>query len=258
MLVSCSSDCTARIWYEELSAPESKGHAPGSKYIAGPVLSGHASGVLDVAFGEQWIVTSSRDKTLRVWRRSDLAYVHTYYGHSASVNACCLQDGIVASGAGDGSIHIWDVATGQPRTVIRGPHCGISSIILSGSLVFTGSSDKVIRIWDADEGVLLSVFQAHDQLVRDLSYDPERKLLISGGWDGVTRLWNIAPTLSAPRTLSPEMLLPAPEFLWEKCVHHGRVFGVCFNSTRVVSSCEDRVLMVANFGNYGLPTHLYT
>ncbi|WFD30390.1 hypothetical protein MSPP1_001409 [Malassezia sp. CBS 17886] len=242
MLLSGSSDETARIWYR----------TSGPHYEAGPVLRGHTGGILHVAFDENWIVTASRDKTLRVWTRTGGTHIHTYVGHRGSVNACSLYRGTVASGSGEGGIMIWDAATGATRGSISGPRCGVASVILHDATVISGSSDKTVRVWDAGTGDCLHAFRAHTHLVRALAFDPQRLMLVSGGWDKKTRVWDLAPMVHDTIARGAE-----PVLMLELAMHHARIFDVCLDTTRVVSACEDHSVWVTDFGEQGLFTDVY-
>lgn len=245
LVVSGSSDGTARTWYASPRTPL------GSDYTPGPVLRGHKAGVLDVAFDETYLVTASRDTTLCVWRRATCELVHTYRGHHGSVNACSIYRGTVASGAGDGSVCIWDLATGATHLAISAPYGGISSLVLDRDGLFTGSSDHAIRLWDTTSGACMATFSAHAKLVRAIAYDAARHLLVSGSWDRRTRLWDLAPLLER------DTFHASPELTLELGMHQARIFDVCIDTHRLVSACEDHTLWVTDFGHQGLASWIY-
>ena len=95
------------------------------------------------------------------------------------------------------------------------------------------------------------MFWAHEQLVRTLCYDEDRQLLLSGGWDRKTRLWDLSRTLALESH-------PTPVLLLEIGVHHTRVFPVPLDVTRILSACEDHSLLIADFGGQGIVTDMYT
>lgn len=68
-------------------------------------LIGHQAGVLDVAFDEQWICSAGKDSTIRSWHRTGALRGQQYrvmQGHRGPVNAMAVQNGKLASAAGDG------------------------------------------------------------------------------------------------------------------------------------------------------------
>jgi hypothetical protein len=64
------------------------------------------------------------------------------YDHSGSSN-------MVATASSDGTVKIWDTATGQQRGMFRGtPGYAISCCDLAGTLVVGGGNDRSCRVWD--------------------------------------------------------------------------------------------------------------
>lgn len=255
MLVSGSSDGTACVWINETLAgrpcPAGTDQANSPLFHARYQLSGHRAGILDICFDKCWIVTASRDGTLCVWHRYSGELVRVFREHGACVNACSINDGRVASAASNGTVYIWDPASGYVLQRLNGIRCGIATIQLSGAICLTGSSDKCIRIWDVTSGACICMFWAHEQLVRTLCYDEDRQLLLSGGWDRKTRLWDLSRTLALESH-------PTPVLLLEIGVHHTRVFHVQLDVTRILSACEDHSLWIADFGGQGIITDMYT
>lgn len=245
LLISGSSDATARIWKRSTSQ-----NYPYICFDCIHILEGHEGGILSLDFNKSWILTASRDATVRVWDRCTFDLLHIYRGHSSSINACHLHGDIAASAAGDGSILLWQVLSGQTLRSLSGPRRGVATIQLSHQLCISGSNDKSIRIWDTRSGTLICDFRAHEQLVRSLYYDPSRQLLTSGGWDGKTRIWDLSP-LFVPSQLG-SIDLPQPQLILELGMHHARVLHVCFDSTRILSACEDKSTWITNFGAQGL------
>ncbi|CDS01815.1 hypothetical protein, partial [Sporisorium scitamineum] len=107
------------------------------------VLRDHSSAVLDVVFDENWIITGSKDATVRVWRRSDIASTTSAnsstplawrkFSHTGPVNAVDLQGGQVVSASGEGSMYLWDLESGEKVHTFSGHTKGLACIVFRGN-----------------------------------------------------------------------------------------------------------------------------
>src|SRR5262249_55758681 len=83
----------------------------------GLTLSGHQDRVLQVRFraDSRRVVSSSRDRTVRVWDALTGQEIITFRGHSALVSAAAFSpDGQrVASASWDENVLIWEVPSGE-------------------------------------------------------------------------------------------------------------------------------------------------
>lgn len=90
-------------------------------------------------------------------------------------------------------VELWDVATGQPRAVLRGALHPIKSIALSpdGGLVACGDLDGGVTVWDARSHQERMVLSGHSTQVSSLSFSPDGRRLASGDSDSVVKIWNV-------------------------------------------------------------------
>jgi len=65
-----------------------------------------------------------------------------------------------ASGSGDNTVKLWDVATGQLLRTLTGNTDQVLSVAFSprGHSLASGSFDNTIKLWDVGSGKLLSTF----------------------------------------------------------------------------------------------------
>ncbi|TPX68558.1 hypothetical protein SpCBS45565_g03102 [Spizellomyces sp. 'palustris'] len=124
------------------------GHTCLSQYI------GHKSIITDVHFthDDTHIISSSFDRTLKIWNAQSASCERTLTGHTDSVTTCDISsDGrYIASGSTDCTIRLWDFHTGENLTVIRKHSRWIKVVRFShdGRYLLTAGLDKKIYVWD--------------------------------------------------------------------------------------------------------------
>ncbi len=132
--------------------------------------------------------------------------VGTLRGHTHSVTSLALSaDGRrLASTSRDGTLRVWDAATGAPEaTLSRGwwrPAMWVAAVSTDGSLAASGSDDFVVRVWEVDTRKLRIALYGHTQSIRVLGWSPDGRLFASGGRDTTVRLWDVS-TWTTLRTL---------------------------------------------------------
>jgi WD40 repeat protein len=68
----------------------------------------------------------------------------------------------VASGGLDGTVRLWEAASGRALTTLTGHAGGVYGVALSGDgrLVASGGLDGTVRLWDTSSGMLLRTLRA--------------------------------------------------------------------------------------------------
>jgi WD40 repeat protein len=76
--------------------------------------------------------------------------------HRARTFAVAFTDTVLVTGSGDGTVGIWDAATGQLRRILQGHNNWPWPVVLSaaGDLLATGDSEGVLRLWSLPGGDL--------------------------------------------------------------------------------------------------------
>ncbi|MFG1961129.1 TIR domain-containing protein [Nonomuraea sp. NPDC049028] len=120
------------------------------------------------------------------------APVRTLQGHAGRVYAVSFAGGLLATGASDGLVVLWDALTGAHLRELRGHADGVWPVRLnpSGELVAAGGGDGVIRVWDTATGRLVHELAGHQAPVYTVSFGDS--VLVSGDSAGVVRLWDLA------------------------------------------------------------------
>jgi WD40 repeat protein len=126
---------------------------------------------------------------------------HDWTAHSVSFS----PDGKVLASGGGGASKLWDLATGEARTLLTVDsdlevYCvsfspdGRTLAIGVGSRGFDGSNGEV-KLWDMQMGRVRAVLKGNMGKVRSLAFAPDAKALVTGSAEAVV-LWDLSPALS--------------------------------------------------------------
>jgi hypothetical protein len=100
--------------------------------------------------------------------------------------------GRLASGSYDGTVRVWDAASGQPLLSLQGHTGGVASVAFSpdGRLLASGSYDKTLKVWDAGTGQPLLTLTGHAGWVRSVAFSPDSRRVASGSDDRTLKVWD--------------------------------------------------------------------
>jgi WD40 repeat protein len=126
-------------------------------------------------------------------------------GHTSSVYSVAFSPDrrLLASGSHDGTIKLWEVASGSLVRTLTGHTSTVRSVAFSpdGRLLASGSADETIKLWDVASGREVRTLSGHTDRVWSVAFSPDGRLLASGSYDRTIKLWDVASG-SLVRTLS--------------------------------------------------------
>ncbi|MBL9084173.1 MAG: WD40 repeat domain-containing protein [Planctomycetales bacterium] len=100
---------------------------------------------------------------------------------------------IVAAGADDHRVRLWNVADGSLTTQLREHRDWVRAIAFhpSGKKLASASDDRTVLIWDLDSGTVLHRFDISTGIVHNVAFRPDGKWLASSGFDDVVRIYEV-------------------------------------------------------------------
>jgi U3 small nucleolar RNA-associated protein 13 len=188
-------------------------------------LAGHSDIVLavDVTSDGKLLITSSKDRTCRVWDMVSMSNCAIAEGHTEAVGCVAISKKVTSyahnqafavSGAGDKILKRWSVpvrefaaygAVNAPSDGGKAPIAMTAShsvrahdkdintvaVAPNDSLVASGSQDHSIRIWKATDLSPLATLTGHKRGVWKVAFSPVDKSLASASGDRTVRLWSL-------------------------------------------------------------------
>ncbi|HRC76114.1 MAG TPA: WD40 repeat domain-containing protein, partial [Kouleothrix sp.] len=151
--------------------------------------------------GKQVLVASGAGISL--WNIDTGARVRDFApAHASTVNALALSaDGTRAvSGSKDGTLVLWDVASGQPLWQSPKQSSEVAAVALSHDGRYAAAAvDVNVFIWDLQQQQPVRQFSRHTRPVRKVAFSADDRSVISAASDSTVRFWRFdrAPDLVA-------------------------------------------------------------
>lgn len=171
-------------------------------------LVGHGGWITSIATTPEdpdLIITGSRDKSLIAWKLTRGEGTGNYgfaarslRGHNHFVSdAVISSDGqYCLSGSWDGTLRLWEIATGKTTKRFVGHTNDVLSVAFSvdNRQIVSGSRDRSIRLWNTlGECKLIFQDDAHTEWVSCVRFSPStsQQIVVSCGWDKLVKVWNL-------------------------------------------------------------------
>jgi eukaryotic-like serine/threonine-protein kinase len=198
-------------------------------------LPGHGEQATSVDFsadGKQ-VAVGYWDKLTKVWELSRGTVVaRLRHPHRVRAVAFSPDGGRICTGCGNGTVRLYDAATGDEITVLTGHKSSFRYDVIAvrfspdGKWIASCSLDGTWKLWDAATEREAITLRGHTWNVQALAVSPGGRTAASASWDTTLKLWDLM-TWSELATLHG---------------HTGRVYCVGFspNGERLASGSDDR------------------
>ncbi len=182
------------------------------------VLSGHDAPVIGAAFSPDGrrIVTSSGDRTVRIWDVATAMPLATLSGHTDGVmTAVFSPDGKrIVTASIDHTARIWDATTARQLAVLSGHGNDVYTAAFSpdGRRIVTASKDGTARIWDAATAAQLTLLSGHGDEIGGAAFSPDGRRIVTGSDDQTARVWDVATGRQLAVLTGHDGFVQSPEF----------------------------------------------
>ncbi|KAE8348906.1 WD40 repeat-like protein [Aspergillus coremiiformis] len=192
MLLSGSRDKTLIIW--NLTRDEQAYGYPKRS------LEGHSHIVSDCVISSDgaYALSSSWDKSLRLWELSTGETTRTFVGHTNDVLSVSFSadNRQIVSASRDRSIKLWNTLGDCKFTITEKGHTDwVSCVRFSPNpqnpVIVSAGWDKLVKVWELASCKLQTDHIGHTGYINAVTISPDGSLCASGGKDGTTMLWDL-------------------------------------------------------------------
>ena len=117
-------------------------------------------------------------------------------GHNGNIRSLALSSNgdYLLSGGLDGTVKLWDIASGEQIKSYDVHERVVVSVTNSpdGNYFLTFSNEPQIKLWDINSGRLVRTFLGHQANVNTAQFSPDGKFILSGSNDKKAILWEVA------------------------------------------------------------------
>jgi WD40 repeat protein len=93
-------------------------------------------------------------------------------GHEDYITSLLIEDNFVLSSSADKTIRKWDMYSCECLIVFTGHESTVNKMVCTGDFLFSVSYDKKARCWDFDTGECVRIFSGHRNNVTSLLFIP--------------------------------------------------------------------------------------
>ena len=131
-------------------------------------------------------VDGNGDIIVQSWPTGDIECRRTISDHRAGVTSLAQHQGLLFSGAYDGTIKVFDTGMGRLVKSVAGHQLSVWTVAIhaESSAFFSAGSDGYIKKWSMEEGNMGLLLSATDQQCKIYSLVVNGDRLYSGSSDG--------------------------------------------------------------------------
>ncbi|MCB1279045.1 c-type cytochrome domain-containing protein, partial [Prosthecobacter sp.] len=130
------------------------------------------------------------------WKTSDGTLQQSFEGHLDAAYALAVSpDGkLIATGAYDQKIRLWDAMTGKEVALLKGHNGAVNGLSFrpDGKVLASASADRTVKLWSIPGGQRLDTHSQPTKEQTSVVFSADGKTLFAAGGDNRIRSWKIS------------------------------------------------------------------
>ncbi|MCA9053549.1 MAG: hypothetical protein KDA75_06915, partial [Planctomycetaceae bacterium] len=211
----------------------------------------HRDFVHSVAFSPDGnLLASAGFRVVKLWERVRETQLADWdAGQPITAVAASADGALAATGHADGSVRLWNLATGQPGATLGGHTAAVRAVAFSpdGTSLYSGGDDKSLRHWQTSDGKQVGQLETPAE-IKSLVVSRDGALVVSAHQDNKLLVWDKGATVAQDPTPAE-----APKPVREIGGHGQPVTAMVWapNSDEFLSACRDGNVRLINVTNGG-------
>ena len=184
VIMSGSSDTDVIIW----------------RFSTGEIIKklhhAHRESVLNLKFDDRFLITCSKDKTIRIWSRRALLPTDTDYPvinpeGGARYPSYIINKAAYTTAQLEEAVEKQQVKQLPPYSLLMtldGHNAAVNAIQIHQDQIASASGDRTVKIWDIHSGKCIQTLQGHTKGIACVQFDGRR--VVSGSSDNTVRIYD--------------------------------------------------------------------
>jgi F-box and WD-40 domain protein 1/11 len=152
----------------------------------------HSESILNLKFDDTYLVTCSKDKSIKVWNRKQMLPTDDTYPLSTKKSGARFPEYIInmQQEVESQHLHFTPLEPYSLMMTLEGHGAAVNAIqILDGQIV-SASGDRSVKVWDVRTGACMRTFSGHTKGIACVQFDGRR--IVSGSSDETVRIFDRA------------------------------------------------------------------